>query len=295
MKLELLEKTEIWITPLHITGVNLGLIAEKVAEVLRLKKSEVMVVDVREDLVTLDILKRSVNAEDIIGKKEALLQALATIPGVGVTPDTNVHSDGILGLIDIDDQKMAAGILGGIERMGQEISERIRKRAIVFPSGFEIRRGMIRDTNSPYIKGRLTREGFSVTIGDILEDELESIVPALRRALSEGYGLIITTGGVGAEDKDRMVEAFLRLDPKAATPYIVHYEKGKGRHEKDGVKIGVAYIRPSFLIALPGPNEEVKAGIDVIVEGLKRGLSKEEMASALSTEYIKHLRNIHHS
>jgi molybdenum cofactor synthesis domain-containing protein len=294
LELELFEKTEIWVQPIRVLDVNLGLIAETFAEVLHLKKSEVMVVDVREDLVTVDILKRSVNAEDIIGKKDALLQALAAIPGVSITSETGVHSDGILGLIDIEDQKMAGEILGGMERMGREVSERIRQRAIVFSSGFEVRRGMIQDTNSPYIKSKLTQEGFSVTVGDILEDDVASIVQVLRRALSEGYGLIITTGGVGAEDKDRMVEALLRIDPEASTPYIIHYEKGKGRHEKDGVKIGVAYIRPTFLIALPGPHEEVKVGMEVILKGLKEGVGKEALASALSEEYRKRLRRIHH-
>lgn len=295
MELELFEKTEIWVRPIHIMEVNLGLIAETFAEVLHLDKREIMVVDVREELITLDVLKKSIKAEDIIGKKDALLKALAAIPGVSLTPETSIHSDGILGLIDIENQETAGEILGEMERMRREISERIRKRAIVFPSGFEVQRGMIQDTNSPYIRSKLMQEGYSVTVGDILEDEMESILPALRRALSEGYGLIITTGGVGAEDKDRMVEAILRLDPEASTPYIIHYEKGKGRHEKDGVKIGVAYLHPSYLIALPGPHEEVKVGMEVIVEGLKKGLGKEELASALSKEYIGLMRSIHHS
>jgi hypothetical protein len=295
LELELFEKTEIWVRPIHITEVNLGLIAETFAEVLHLNKGEIMVVDVREELITLDVLKKSIKAEDIIGKKDALLKALAAIPGVSLTPETSIHSDGILGLIDIENQETAGEILGEMERMRREISERIRKRAIIFPSGFEVRRGMIQDTNSPFIRSKLMQEGYSVTVGDTLEDEMESILPALRRALSEGYGLIITTGGVGAEDKDRMVEAILRLDPEASTPYIIHYEKGKGRHEKDGVKIGVAYLHPSFLIALPGPHEEVKAGIEVIVAGLRRGSGKEELALALSKEYIGLLRRIHHS
>jgi Probable molybdopterin binding domain len=294
LELELFEKTEIWVSPLRITDVDLGLIAEKFAEILHLDKKEIMVVDVREELITLDILKKAVKAEDIIGKKDALLKALAAIPGIGLTPETSLHSDGILGLIAIENQEMAGEILGGMERMGREISERIRKRAIVFPSGFEVKRGMIQDTNTPYIRERLMKEGYSVTVGETLEDELESIVPVLRRVLSEGYGLIITTGGVGAEDKDRMVEALLRIDPSASTPYIIHYEKGKGRHEKDGVKIGVAYLHPSYVIALPGPHEEVKAGMDVIVEGFKNGLGKEDIASALAKEYIGRLKRIHH-
>jgi len=172
LELELFEKTEIWIRPIQIRDVDLGVIAEKVAEVLHLKKSEVMVIDVREDLVTLDIMKKAVHAGDIIGKKEALFQALAAVPGVSLSPETTLHSDGVLGLIDIDDQTSAKNILERMEQMGQEISNRIRKRAIVFPSGFEVREGMIQDTNSPYIKTRLSQEEFQVTVGAILEDNL---------------------------------------------------------------------------------------------------------------------------
>lgn len=295
MELELFEKKEIWIRPIQIKDVNLGVIAERVADVLRLKKTEVMVVDVREDLVTLDIMKKAVRAEDIIAKKEAILLALTAVPGVTITPETTIHSEGVLGLIDIEDKKAAEEILGRMEKMGREISDRIRKRVIIFPSGFEIQKGMIQDTNSPYIKKRLTEEGFNVTVGDVLEDNLESIVSALRRALGEGYGLIITTGGIGAEDKDRTIEAILKLDPTASTPYIIHYKKGTGRHEKDGVKIGVAYLKPSFIIALPGPHDEAKIGIEVIIDGLKKESNKEELALSLAEKYIAVLKQIHHS
>jgi molybdenum cofactor synthesis domain-containing protein len=294
MELELFEKTEIWIRPIQIQKVNLTVIAEKVADILSLKKSEVMVVDAREDLIALDIMKKAVNAQDIIGKKEALLHALAQIPGISLTPETTIHSEGILGLIDIEDQKVAKGLLRKMERLGQQISDHIKKRAIVFPSGFEVKKGFIQDTNSPYIKTRLKKEGLNVALGEVLEDDLELIVTALSKAIHEGFGLIITTGGVGAESKDRMIEALLELDPKASTPYISRYEKGTGRHEKDGVRIGVAYVRPSFIIALPGPHEEVKIGIEVIIEGLKRGLSKEELARSLSTKFTQFLREIHH-
>jgi len=293
MELELFEKTEIWIRPIQIQEVNLDLVAEKVAEVLNLKKREVMVVDAREDLITLDVLKKAVNAQDIIGKKEALLHALAQIPGVSLAPETTIHSEGILGLIDIEDQKVAKGLLGKMKRLGQQISDHISKRSIVFPSGSEVKKGFIQDTNSPYIQTRLKKEGFSVTLGEVLEDDLELIVTVLTKAVNGGSGLIITTGGVGAESKDRMIEALLELDPEASTPYIIRYEKGTGRHEKDGVKIGVAYVKPSFIIALPGPHEEVKIGIEVIIEGLKKGLNKEELALSLSKTLAQSLREIH--
>jgi molybdopterin biosynthesis enzyme MoaB len=294
MELELFEKTEIWIRPIQIQEVNLDLVAEKVAEILSLKKREVMVVDVREDLITLDIMKKAVNAQDIIGKKEALLHALAEIPGISLTPETTIHSEGILGLINVEDQKLAEKLLKRVEQVKRQVSDQIRTKAIIFPSGFEIQKGLIQDTNSSYIERRLKKEGFKVTIADVLEDNLEFITFALTKAINKGFGLIITTGGVGAESKDRMIEVFLELDPKASTPYIIRYEKGTGRHEKDGVKIGVAYVKPSFIIALPGPHEEVKIGIEVIIEGLKRGLNKEELALSLSKKFTQSLREIHH-
>ncbi len=111
MELELLEKTEIWIRPLHLQEVNLTTVAERVARVLSLEKNEVIVIDVREDVIALDILKKTVDAKQILGKREALLRSLAEIPGITLTPETSVHSEGILGLIDIEDKKVAKNIL----------------------------------------------------------------------------------------------------------------------------------------------------------------------------------------
>lgn len=274
-------------------NVDLSVVAEKVSQILNLRKREVMVVDVREDVLTLDIMRDTVEAQDIIGKREALLRALAEIPGVTLTPDTTIHSEGILGLIDIDDQRLAKKVLERTERMGRQISERIQKRAIIFPSGSEIQNGLIQDTNTPYIRERLAEEGFTVTTGIVLDDNTESIASALAAATNEGFGIIVTTGGVGAEHKDRMIEALQALDPKAATPYIMRYEKGTGRHEKDGVKIGVAHLSPSFIVALPGPHEEAKIGIEAIIEGLKRGLDREALAAHLAEKLIEFRKKIH--
>jgi len=294
VELQLFEKTEIWIRPIWVRDVDLTLLAEKVAEVLTLDKREVMVVDVREETVTLDIMRKTVNAQDIVGKKAHLLKALAEINGVSLAPDTTIHSEGVLGLIDIEDQEVARQLIQETDRMGRQILDHLKKRAIVFPSGFEIQKGLIQDTNSPYLARKLSEEGFKVTIGDVLEDDLEAIASALFKALSDGFGLIITTGGVGAEGKDRTIEALLKVDPTASTPYVCRYEKGTGRHEKDGVRIGVAFLYPSFIIALPGPHEEVRLGIEVIIDGLNKGLDKEALATLLSKKYIESLQNIHH-
>lgn len=97
--------------------------------------------------------------------------------------------------------------------------------------------------------------------------------------------------GVGAEDKDRTIEAVLRLDPEAATPYICKYQKGTGRHHKEGVKIAVGMVSGSLVIALPGPNDEVNASLEVLTEGLKVGSNKLVLAESIAEALRKRLRD----
>ena len=55
MELNLLEKTELRIHGLELSGVNLNELAARVAQVLELPANQVLVVDVREDHVCLDL------------------------------------------------------------------------------------------------------------------------------------------------------------------------------------------------------------------------------------------------
>jgi len=70
---------------------------------------------------------------------------------------------------------------------------------------------------------------------------------------------------VGAESKDATVEGLLQVAPDAATPWLVMYEKGQGRHVKEGVRIAVGRVGPTTLVALPGPNDEVRLALPVIL------------------------------
>ena len=112
-------------------------------------------------------------------------------------------------------------------------------------------------------------------------------------------GLIITTGGVGAEDKDCTVEALLRVDPAAATPYIIKFKIGTGRHIKDGVRIAVGEVGISRFVALPGPTREVKLGLDRLLESQAKKWDKAEtadhIASALRETWRGHGHGMGHS
>lgn len=289
MELNLLEKTEIWIENLTLDSANLTRLAETVADVLAIDRSQVLVVDVRPTHITLDILKRQIDARDIFGKERALLDALRLLPGVNVTADTAIHSDGILGMICLNESE-AAEVIARMDAMSDQMVQRISRRAIVFPTGFEVRQGLIQDTNTPMIAAALTEDGFQVTVGPVLEDDLDYISTRLHRATLDGYGLVITTGGVGAEDKDRSVEALLTVDPAAATPYIMKFRQGTGRHEKDGVRIGVGQMGPTMLVTLPGPNDEAAIGLATLRTALSRGLDKHGTATLIADALTRTLQ-----
>jgi len=289
MGLKLLEKTELWINNVTLEKANLTDIATVAAGVLGLPPDKVLVVDVRPENITLDILSEDITIQAIVGKENALLEALKSISGVHITEETCIHSNGILGLICLEEQD-GEELTQQVNTMVSVMQERIARRAIVFPTGFELHQGLIEDTNTPYLKRLLEDAGYAVTIGSIIEDDIHDIENKISDALSRAFGLIITTGGVGAEDKDKTVEGILRVDSEAITPYIMKFTQGTGRHMKDGVRIALGSVGPSLIVALPGPNDEVRVGATALLDCLKRGLGKEDCAHAIASSLARKLK-----
>ena len=295
MEYNLLEKTEVWVTGIRLHQANLTGLAAAAAEVLGLEPSEVLVVDVLDDRVTFDLLRRTVRGQDVAGKQAALLARLSALPGVELAPDAAVHSDGVLGIIALDPAEVPE-VLNRTQQMTESILSAISRRAIVYSTGFEVRRGMIEDTNGPFIKATLEERGFRVTVGPVLEDDELAVATAFNSAVNQGYGLALTSGGVGAESKDRSVEGLLRVDPEAASSWLVKYEKGQGRHEKEGVRIAVGKLGPTLMITLPGPNDEVRLAMQVVCRHLQQGAVDkqalaEEIAGAIRTVLVNKMQH----
>jgi hypothetical protein len=282
VELNLLEKTTFWIEGADLGGVDLGRVAAEAADALGLGRDEVMVVDVRPGIVAFDVLRRSVDARAIVGKERPLLERLAAVEGVRIGPDAKVHSEGVLGFIALDPVE-GARALADAERLADEVRRNVARRALVFASGSEVRDGSIRDTNTPFLLEALRRAGCRAEPGGVLEDALAAAVGALEDAVGRGYGLVVTTGGVGAEDKDFNVEAILRLDPQARTPWILRFTPDMRRHHKEGVRIAVGRVGPTRLVALPGPHDEVRLAADVLTAALARDAGDADLAEALAT------------
>lgn len=295
MGLNLLEKTELWVNEITLDGTNLTDLANAVAHAMGMQDGEVLVVDVRPRHITFDILARDIPQENILGKETAILDALRAVPGVTLYPETYLHSNGILGQICAGVENEEA-MLQQVAKITDDLRRNVSHRAIIFPTGFELQQGLIEDTNTPYLKSLLEQEGYKVTVGEIMADDLADIVDKLEDALNRGFGLIITTGGVGAEDKDHSVEGICAIDREAATPYIVKYQKGTGRHVKDGVRIGVGTEGLSMMISLPGPHDEVELAAPVLLTGLREQWSKETLANRLADVLAEKWKrkNAHH-
>lgn len=281
MQLDLLEKTEIHIQPVELTDANLGEIARVTANILGLPADTVQVIDVRADSIALDIMQRNITAEQVFGKGKELLAALAVVGGLRLFPKTRIESSGILGYLELDPE-LAGEVITSAERISAEIKSKIAKRAIVFPSGFEVQGGLIEDTNTPFLLEQLTAEGFTAVRGEILPDDLDVTAAMLNGAVDKGYGLIVTTGGVGAEDKDFNVEALSRVADEAWTPYIIKFTLGEGRHVKDGVRIGVGRAGLSTIVNLPGPHEEVVAALPTLRSFVRGEIAAQDMAQRLA-------------
>jgi molybdenum cofactor synthesis domain-containing protein len=282
MEWDLLEKTTFWVEGAYLDGANLGEVAAAAASALGLQPDEVMVVDVQKDTVAFDLLRRKVAAESVAGKSGKILHRLAEVPGVTLADDASVHSEGVLGFIALE-ADAAQRVISRSEEMGAAVAAAVSRRACVFASGSEVIAGNIEDTNSPYLINALEEAGFCAEFGGIIQDSTAAAINTLEDALMKGFGLIVTTGGVGAESKDHTIEAVLRIDREAHTPWILKFTPDMRRHHKEGVRIAVGRVGISRIVSLPGPNAEVREGCRALLDGLSSGLDDAALAEAVAS------------
>lgn len=283
MHYNMLQKSELKITHIRLNNTNLHQIAECVADIYGVAREKVLVIDVRNEEVALDILDDNIDPHCFMAKEKELLDRIARIPGVSLQNNSRVTSDGMLGWIAFSaSREQVEESLAETERLTKEVSENIGRRVIVFPSGAEVESGEIEDTNTPMLQRALTEKGYFVEKGIVLKDDFYHITNQMYKAVEKGFGTIITTGGVGAEDKDHSVEAVLSLDPNASTPYIAKFQKNHGRHVKDGIRIAVGEVEGVRIITLPGPNDEVALCLPALLEGMQNKYPKQVLAEQLA-------------
>jgi molybdenum cofactor synthesis domain-containing protein len=280
-QVQLLDKTELWVRGVTVADADLPALARVAAGVLGIPADKLFVTDVGLDHVCFDVLIPRLGLDDFAGKEAALLAALGAVEGVRMSAAVSVHSDGILGLIGAAPQEVAA-ILAEAQRMESGLKAYAAGRVAVISTGAELVEGRVHDTNFEAVAQVLGAAGYEVHHAGAVGDDLHLIAGRVGRVASEGYGLIITTGGVGAEAKDKTVEALTLLDPGIATAALAHFKVGHGRHVKDAIRIGVATVGYSTVVALPGPTHEVRLALPVLRDGLARGVGPAALVELLA-------------
>lgn len=278
---QLLGKTEIWMQGISLNNTNLPELARLAAGVLAIPEDKVFVTDVREALVVLDVLQPKVALDQVVGKQQQIFDAIGTLPGVVIAENAEIHSEGVLGVIGTT-REQAQALVENAERMERQIEQYASGRVAVVSTGAEILAGEVKDTNFEVIAEHLGEQGFEVFYAGIAGDSEREIAGMIARLSGEGYGLIITTGGVGAEDKDHTIEAVEALDPDLAIAILAQYKKGHGRHVKDAVRVCVGQLGWSTIICLPGPTHEVQLALPVISEQLKAGTTAARLVEAVA-------------
>jgi len=280
-EVELLDKTEVWVRGITLHGADLRLLGASAALALNLPVDDVFVTDARDDHVVFDVLRSRMQLESIVGREPKLLAALGAVAGVDVADDASVHSRGVIGMIGTP-AEMVEETLARAEQIDERLRTYVSSRVAIVSTGPEVVAGDIQDTNVAVATDVLGRAGFEVTAAGAVVDDEDAILGRVLRLASEGFGVVITTGGVGAEDKDRTIEALQRCDPELATGILATYAVGHGRHVKPHVRIGVGQVEWTRLIALPGPTREVQAALPIVVEGLRQNWSDNRLAQALA-------------
>ncbi len=291
-ELDLLSKNELRVEDIDLVDVDLRRLAANVAAELGFEEREVMVTDYSGRILTLDVLRRSVYPHQLLGMEAPVLARLEGMTGVHLGSDARVTANGVLGWIAADSE-IDSEVLARASSAADRIAGVIATRACVISTGAEILDGTVRDTNRDLLEERLGSAGFSVDFRGPVQDQLWSIVAALNRTVEEGFGLIITTGGVGAEAKDLTVEAVLEVDRSAHTPYICTFEGAHQRHVKPGVRIAVARVNGTLIVSLPGPTDEVDASLDVLLPLLASSRGDDVIAEALAQRLREQWRQAH--
>ena len=288
-EVELLDKTEVWITGATLRDARLPDVAATTAAVLSLPRTSVVVTDVREHHFVLDVLQPRVMLEAVAGKERELLAALRGLPGVSLDSTARVHSFGVLGVIGTPQDQVGEMLAAAVE-VEEGVRRYVSTRVAVVSTGAELRDRRVHDTNLEAIAEVLGAAGYEVSSGGTVVDDERTIAGRVARLVSDGFGCVITTGGVGAEDKDKTIEALQLLDPRLPTAVLARYTPGHGRHVKDAVRVAVTQIGWTTVIALPGPTPEVRLALPAILEALRRELTPPALAEAIAVVLRRQLR-----
>lgn len=132
--------------------------------------------------------------------------------------------------------------LAVIKSIGRDRVKVFRKiRVAVFSNGDEIKKGVIKDSNSVLIRALLAKWGCEACYLGVAGDDYEEVKDFIKSAV-ENYDVVVTSGGVSVGERDCVIQVLRDIGE-----IIVHRIR-----QRPGKPLTIAVVNNKPVFALPG-------------------------------------------
>jgi len=174
------------------------------------------------------------------------------------------------------------------------VAAKVINKAIIIPTGDELKTGVVLDTDSPMIMGALLSMNGNCTVirNEPVSDSETSITNCIRKYVDENVDLIVLIGGSGGGH--RYSETLGKDFTHTSLESILEEKYSTELYGKNGhlwSKLICGKINDTLVINVPGPYEEAKAAIEAFKKTYEND-SKDlkqiniNMAQAVKSKYF---------
>ncbi len=147
-------------------------------------------------------------------------------------------------------------------------------RAAVITASTKGARGARADESGPAMREALERAGATVVCTDLVADDVELIVAALRRAIEAGANVVLTTGGTGLSPNDLTPEATRRVIEREV-PGIAEALRARSLEKTPHGMLSRAVAGSAgatLVVNLPGSPKAVRESLEVLLPVLPHAI-----------------------